>query len=227
MSVEPPPSTTFIGRLLGRLERVPGIKGNLAQAIFLGLFFVASLSLYLIVLKIRGHDRFAYTEIAWDHWFPFFAWWTWIYLFPYIVGPILAASLRRPAFEWYIRRASIVVVVSIIIFCIIPTQTVRPPTDHLEEGLTKWMYINMVTIDDPPANAAPSLHVSLSCLLAWALVYDRPRWWWAALLGAIIVWLSTLYTKQHHLIDVFTGAALASIAAIGPPKRNLDEQLAK
>src|SRR5262249_22146119 len=84
-------------------------------------------------------------------------------------------------------------------------------------GVTGWMYRSMVEIDDPPANAAPSLHVSLSCLLAWALAFDRPRWWAAALLGAILVWLSTLYTAQHHLIDDGSGYLLASMISLATP----------
>jgi membrane-associated phospholipid phosphatase len=67
----------------------------------------------------------------------------------------------------------------------------------------------MVTIDEPPANAAPSLHVSLTCLLALALVRDFPRWWPVSCAGVVLVWLATLLTRQHHLVDVLTGALLA------------------
>ena len=66
----------------------------------------------------------------------------------------------------------------------------------------------MIAIDGPAANAAPSLHVSLTCLLALAMIRDFPRWWplWFAFVGA--VWWSTLVTRQHHLVDVVTGTLL-------------------
>ena len=42
----------------------------------------------------------------------------------------------------------------------------------LDGGLTATLYQRMAAIDQPPANAAPSLHVSLTCLMAWAVVRD-------------------------------------------------------
>ena len=72
----------------------------------------------------------------------------------------------------------------------------------------------IIAIDGPAANAAPSLHVSLTCLLAWALVRDFRQWWPMTMLGVGVVWLSTLYTRQHHLLDVASGILLASTAAL-------------
>ncbi len=212
------------GRLLGALDRVPGLGGGRTHIICLALFFFGSLAVYLTVLKIRGPaGESLKTRIEWDGAFPFTPIWTWVYLLPYVAGPLIAAALRRPVFTWYLGRGAIVVLVSLVIFSVLPTQTVRPLEDpavseQLGDDLTARLYRYMVMIDDPPANAAPSLHVSLSCLLAWALFYDRPRLWWLALLLAVVVWLSTLYTAQHHLIDVVTGALLASLAAIGGPR---------
>ena len=82
---------------------------------------------------------------------------------------------------------------------------------------TARLYRDMVEIDEPPANAAPSLHVSLTCLLAWALVRDYPRWWLPGFIGAVLVWLATLFTRQHHVLDVVTGAALACVLALPWP----------
>jgi membrane-associated phospholipid phosphatase len=239
MSHLAPPNITnqpWIDRLLARLDRVPGLGGGRTHFIFLGVFFGFCLSLYLTVLKLRGPASTTDTRIEWDRAFPFTPWWTWPYLLPYVIGPLLVVVIRRPVFTWFIRRALIVAVASLVIFVVYPTQTIRPldKSKNTEEewkaneaklgdDLTSRMYRQMDAIDSPPANAAPSLHVSLSCLMAWAVVFDRPRWWWAALLGAVFVWLSTLYTAQHHLIDVATGALLASLAAIGPPQRMRDE----
>jgi membrane-associated phospholipid phosphatase len=140
-----------------------------------------------------------------------------------VIGPLLTLILSRYVFVWYVRRATIVLLVSIVVFVAVPSHTIRPLTipsnhDRLGDNLTSWVYQRVVEIDDPPANAAPSLHVSLSCLLAWAVGYNYPRWWGAAFAGALLVWLSTLYTWQHHLIDVASGALLACLAAIGPPR---------
>jgi membrane-associated phospholipid phosphatase len=222
-----PPEPRFLERLLARFDRVPGLGGGRTQIVFLALFFAVSFSFYLLVLKLRGPAAALKTRTGWDDVFPFVPWWTWVYMVPYLIGPLLVAVLNRTTFVWYVQRATVVVVISVLIFALIPTQTVRPLKDpvkgpeiaaELGDDLTANVYRKMVEIDDPPANAAPSLHVSLSCLLAWAITFNHPRWWWAALGGAVVVWLSTLFTAQHHLIDVATGAGLASLAAIGPPR---------
>lgn len=211
--------------MLARLDRVRYLGGGGTQIVFLALFFGVSLSCYLLVLKIRGPaGESLKTWIEADRAFPFTPWWTWIYLIPYAVGPLLVGILRRDAFIWYIHRATVVVVISLVIFVAVPTQTIRPLAEDcpdreenaakLDDGLTSRLYRQMVAIDDPPANAAPSLHVSLSCLLALVLAFDGPRWWWAFLIAAVLICLSTLYTAQHHLIDVLTGAGLALVVAV-------------
>jgi membrane-associated phospholipid phosphatase len=205
--------------MLVAVDRVPGLGGGRTHLVVFACYLAACLSSYLTVLKLRGHAGASLkTWTEWDRFFPFSPVWTWVYLLPYFAGPVLVVVLSRPAFAWYLRRGLLVIVVSLLIFAIVPTQTVRP-VESLDEGPTGWLYRTMVEVDDPPANAAPSMHVSLTCLLAWALTFDRPRWWWVALLLALLVSLSTLYTAQHHLIDVGSGALLASVAAVGPFRR--------
>jgi membrane-associated phospholipid phosphatase len=215
----------FVERMLARLDRVPGLGGGRTHFLFLALFFGLSFSLYLTVLKARGPAAAISTHTPWDDVFPFAVGWLWVYMAPYVIGPLLSVVLSRATFAWYIRRGTLVMAVSLLIFALLPTHTKRPWPETLNgwkelgNGFTDQMYRNMVELDDPPSNAAPSLHVSLSCLLAWALTFDRPRWWAIAFLGASLIWLSTLLTWQHHLIDVVTGVFLASVAAIGPPRK--------
>jgi hypothetical protein len=189
-------------------------RERLIQAVVLAALMMASLGSYLTVLKWRGPAATRTTQTAWDRYIPFCPSWVWVYLFPYLLGPFIAASLSRATFRWFVTRALTAVFVSLAIFVVVPTRTVRPPASDLGEGLTAALYRNMVGIDEPPANAAPSLHVSLTCLLAWAVARDYRRWWLAAVGGAVVVWLATLLTHQHHLLDVASGAALAAVLAL-------------
>jgi hypothetical protein len=186
----------------------------LAQALILAAIMFSSLGCYLFVLKWRGPAASFVTQTAWDRQIPFWPSWVWAYLFPYLIGPAVAGMLSRRTFHWYIRRGLILVVMTLVIFIAVPTQTVRPSGQPLGEGLTAMAYHNMVAVDDPPANAAPSLHVSLTFLLALAAMRDYPRWWPVALGAAAIVWLATLFTWQHHLIDVGTGILAACLVAL-------------
>lgn len=194
------------------------LRRFIAQSVILAVVMLSALSGYLAVLKWRGHDAEYTTKTSWDAFFPFQPAWVWVYLIPYLIGPIIVGLLTPPTFWWYIKRGIVSVLITLLIFIIIPTQTDTRPSHDLE-GPTRLLYQWMIEIDDPPANAAPSLHVSLTCLLALALLRDFPRWWPVTLTGVILVWLATLYTRQHHLIDVATGAALALAVVLVWPSR--------
>ncbi len=191
------------------------MRRKLVQAGLLAVTMLAALSLYLAVEYWRGGADPVVTQTAWDKRISFQPAWVWVYLFPYLLAPVLAMLLSWDTLLWYLRRGIVVVLISIAIFAIFPTRTVRPSTHDLGTGLTAQLYQNMARIDGPAANAAPSLHVSLTALLAWALLREFRRRWMVILivLGTVAVWASTLFTWQHHLIDVLTGALLGTLAA--------------
>lgn len=194
---------------------------RLRQALVLTSIMLSALGLYLAVLYWRGRYSTLETRLGWDDWIPFWPSWVWVYLFPYLLAPFIAASLSSDTYYWYIRRGLPVILISLAIFALMPTRTVRPPEllDSLGDGFTAQMYRNMISLDDQGGNAAPSLHVSLTCLLACALIRDHPRWWPITVIGVALVWLSTLFTWQHHVLDVLTGALLALLMALPGWKR--------
>jgi hypothetical protein len=184
---------------------------RLRQAVILSAIMLLSLSGYLIVLWWRGPSAVIVTRTAWDRALPFYPQWVWIYLLPYLFAPVLAAIMSVETFGWYMRRGIAAVIFSLVVFAVLPTKTIRPPTGNLGDGLSARMYRSMVAIDGPAANAAPSLHVSLTGLMGLALVRDFRRFWLLIAAGVAIVWLSTLLTQQHYLIDVATGALVAAV----------------
>ena len=187
---------------------------GLFQGLLLAIIMFASLGCYLLVLKWRGQAATVVTWIPLDEWVPFWPSWVWVYLIPYAIGPILAGTLSSSTFWWFIRRGLIVVGLALLIFILLPTQIDnRHRQQSIGTGLTADVYEHVIEIDNPPANAAPSLHVSLTCLLLLALLLDYPHWWpfWSGFVS--LVWLSTLVTRQHHLIDVVTGVLLAVTVA--------------
>ncbi len=190
------------------VTRPPLARGLMQAVVLTGIMF-GSLGLYLIVLQWRGPAAVLETWTPWDAIIPFAPGWIWVYLLPYVLGPPIFCLLSPRTCRWFISRGLLILAISLAIFVIMPTRTAaRPPGPSPGDGLTALAYHNMITVDEPPANAAPSLHVSLSCLLALAVVRDYPRWWPAALAGAVLVWLATLGTRQHHLVDVGTGILL-------------------
>ncbi len=204
---------SILGRWLTWCQRVFHLPPAVTQGMIFALVLGLSLAGYLTVLKTRGPAAQIETKTGWDDAIPFVPWWVWLYLLPYAVGPVAALTLSRDSFEWFVGRVLILLTLSLAVFIVVPTRTVRPPVDHLDSGVTASIYRQMIATDEPPANAAPSLHVSFTCLMALTLVRDHRRWWFLALVATILVALSTLFTQQHHLIDVITGAALAGLVA--------------
>lgn len=193
-------------------EEPQTFKERVWQAAVVGALMMGSLGCYLLIERWRGHAPVLITRSRWDSYIPFHHEWVWVYLLPYVLGPLVIGSLSRGTFRWFVKRGLAVIFITLAIFITLPTQVVRPAVD-LDDSFTAGMYRDMAAIDDPPANAAPSLHVSLTCLLAFALSRDYPRWTPVAFGGASLIWLSTLFTHQHHLFDVLSGILMASLAA--------------
>ncbi len=179
----------------------------------------SSLGCYLLVLKWRGpHARWT-TWTPLDELLPFQPSWVWVYLIPYLIGPVVVGLLRPATFRWFVSRGLVVVGMTLVLFILVPTQTAARPAAKLGDGFTAYLYQEMVAIDEPPANATPSLHVSLTFLLALALLVDFPRWWLPSVAGVMLVWLATLFTRQHHLLDVASGVFLTSLVVLSWPRR--------
>jgi hypothetical protein len=200
----------------------PTLATALWQAVVLAAIMLGSLGGYLLVLKWRGPDARFVTYTTWDDAIPFLPSWVWVYLIPYVIGPLVIGFFRRETFHWYVKRGLVLVAVTLVIFMVIPTQTAPRPHADLGDGPTAWLYRMMVEIDEPPANAAPSLHVSLTFLLTLAFLRDFPRWAWLAAISVAFVWLATLFTRQHHLIDVASGILLALLIVLFWPTRVTD-----
>jgi membrane-associated phospholipid phosphatase len=198
---------------------------GILQALLGTLVLVAGLASYLAVLKWRGPAATLITQTAWDRVIPFQPAWLWVYVAPYPLAPAILGLMDPATFRWFIKRALLIMAVSLLVFVVVPSQTVRPSFEELGDGWTAKYYREMVAVDEPPANAAPSLHVSLTCLLAIALLRDHWRLWPIVIGGVALVWLATLFTWQHHLIDVATGALLGLLVAI--PYRGTGSRIAK
>jgi membrane-associated phospholipid phosphatase len=97
-----------------------------------------------------------------------------------------------------------------VCFLAYPTIASRPAT-VTGSGFVLWG-LRFLYNADTPYNCFPSLHVAhsfVSALTVWRL--HRPLGM-VSIVSAALVGLSTLFTKQHYILDVLAGALLAFIA---------------
>ena len=98
----------------------------------------------------------------------------------------------------------------VFFFWIYPTAAPRPAM-AIVTGFGGWG-LGALYGADPPYNCFPSLHVAHSFVSALAVIGVHRRLGAIALISAALVAASTLFTKQHYVVDVVAGVALALMA---------------
>ena len=152
-------------------------------------------------------------EVALDRAVPFVAWWAIVYGVLYlflILLPIFVVrqdGLIRRTFNSYLL---IWITAYVCFFVVYPTAAPRPAIVS-GEGFGVWG-LRALYSADPPYNCFPSLHVAHSFVSALACARVHRRLGVIALVSAILVAASTLFTKQHYVLDVVTGSLLALVA---------------
>jgi membrane-associated phospholipid phosphatase len=111
-------------------------------------------------------------------------------------------------------RAYLLIWITAYAFFFVIYPTVAPRPEYVSgEGFGMWG-LGALYGADPPYNCFPSLHVAHSFVSASACSRVHHRLGVAAIFCAAIVALSTLFTKQHYVLDVVTGVALAWLAYV-------------
>lgn len=146
---------------------------------------------------------------------PFLPWTVSVYFLCYLFWAVcyVSAARQKKMFAYRFFCADFLAkAVCLICFLLLPTTNIRPSVegDGLWEGLVRFLYQV-----DAPVNLFPSIHCLVSWL-CWIGMRDRgdiPSWCrYICFWTAAAVCLSTLTTKQHVIIDVIGGIALAEAA---------------
>lgn len=197
--------------------RLPPItRANVGRALVFG--YCGFCALYIGSFQL-ARDRAVYLQPgALDLHIPEWPASIWIYLSQFVLLPLALLSetddARRSSAYYAMLAAT---VASSLVFLVWPTtvgQSIKDG-DALVSTVWRWLYFF-----DVPGNCFPSLHVALSSIACWLLVRRATIWrmiapaWWLAIA------LSTLTTRQHRLIDVGGGIAVAFLALL--MTRNLE-----
>lgn len=130
------------------------------------------------------------------------------YIF-WIVNSIMIARVSRENCMNYAVAYISSLSICGLFYLFMPTTNVRPDIvgTGISEQLLRWLYSI-----DKAENLFPSIH----CLLSWFCYIgirgrkEIPKWYRAfSCVFAIMVFLSTQFTKQHYIVDIFGGVAIA------------------
>lgn len=171
----------------------------------------AIIPVYLIIGVIVSDWTLNSPELAWDHTLPLLPAWSGVYVSLFLAAllPVFVVHqqelIRRTVFAylaiWLVAYA-----------CFLVYPTISP--QHAEvtgKGFAAWA-LRTLYDSDVHYNCFPSLHVA-QCFLAALTCYCVHRGLgMCMLIWATLVGLSTLFIKQHYIVDVIAGVLLAYAA---------------
>lgn len=130
------------------------------------------------------------------------------YLF-WAVNYVLCARQEKKEMYRFFGADMLGKLICFVVYLIFPTTNVRPEI----VGNSVWdMLMRLLYEIDMPSNLFPSIHclVSWFCFIGLRGKPNIPKWYQiCSCLMAVAVFISTLTTKQHVLIDVISGVLLA------------------
>ncbi len=179
--------------------------------LLLGGTTLALLLLYFPINRLVSGGVSLVTPL--DAYIPLWPAWALPYLLtlPAIVAAMawLTLRLEERLFQAFITACWAAILPSFLLFMAWPTHVFRPPVpgSGFSASLLRFVYSA-----DRVNNAFPSAHVFMGTLLCLFLgrAHPRLRPLWALLY--LLTALSTLFTHQHHLLDVLGGMAVGWLA---------------
>ena len=184
--------------------RPADLKREEYRHVLLLLYWPAYLLTFLIIERFTGGEYHlircaADDAIPFCEFFviPYFGW------FPFIVWGLAWTLLHDvPTFRRMMRFFLLTFTLAVVIYRLYPSaQALRPeafPRENVFTDAVRFLYWL-----DTPTNILPSEHVIGSAavvLAAWKSEELRPRRWAVLLLGVLIS-VSTVFLKQHSLLD--------------------------
>lgn len=214
------------GGFVYALAILPGLVAYLAFRTLLASALVSLAPLYFAIGDMTRRWPTYTPEVALDRAVPLQPAWVIVYgsLYVVVLLPLLVVrhrALWRRAMQAYL----LVMVVSYAGFLLFPTLAPRPD-DVVRDGFAAWA-LRLVYAIDPPHGCFPSLHVAYAFVSALTCFRVDRGVGVAASLWAALIAVSTLYTKQHYVVDVIAGGLAAYGAYLlflrGHPREEIAE----
>ncbi len=126
---------------------------------------------------------------------------------PWWIAALAWGALKMDYSRWrhFSLCLGLTIVISYLFFIIYPTYVVRPDITDQDffSQLVLWIYGS-----DQAHNALPSGHTYTTLIISifWSQWLPKLKPFWIGI--AVLVLLSTLFTKQHYLLDLLAAAVL-------------------
>ena len=174
--------------------------------------------LFLFVERFYPVEQYYPMYCGLDDMIPFCEWFLIPYLFwfVYLIGMLIYTLFCDvDAFRRMMKYIIVTYTVAIVIYLIFPTcQELRPIAFERENILTA--FIQGFYQFDTNTNVCPSIHVMGSlavCTAAWHTpAFSGKGWRIVFTVTAVLICMSTVFLKQHSIIDVIAALPICAIA---------------
>ena len=124
---------------------------------------------------------------------------------PWFWGVTIYAWLKNRYFR---QLACSVIIVNLIAFVVYLAFQTYVPREVIVSNDFFSSILQFIYNSDQPYNGFPSLHSALSATIATYFVIRHSKWSRAAILMAALIVASTLFVKQHFIVDAIAGVTL-------------------
>jgi len=174
------------------------------------LLILVSFILLMYFIFNMPHDELHILKIALDNQIPRLP----IFTIPYLF--FIPWSWGVLTYSWYSSRsfhqlAYSFIIINLVAFLIYFTFQTYVPRDQITSHDFFSNVLQLIYNNDRPYNGFPSLHSSLSTSIATYFVCKESKWSWMAILIAAVIVISTLFVKQHFILDAVSGIFLGIV----------------
>lgn len=202
------------GPLIYVVAALPGLITYLVWRSQLASALVSLAPMYFVIAIFVRTWPMHRPELALDRAIPLVPGWMLVYgsLYVFVIVLPLLVVRDRPLIRRAMQSYLLVMLLSYSIFLLYPTPAPHAGTVS-GDGFAAWTLRVLYSID-APYNCFPSLHVAYSFVAAFACRRVHRGVGNAALVWAALIGVSTLFTKQHYVVDVIAGVAAGCLAYV-------------
>ncbi len=185
------------------------VKGRASKWAYLILGATATVLLYQFTNRYHLFEP-KLLEFDWvDRQMPFWPWTVWVYFSEYIIFICAYFGLRnKESVTRYFYSYLVIFIFSILVFLFYPVTFPRADYPILEESISGSALNFLRTYMDQPANCLPSLHVSTCFISSFCFWQESKKRAVGYFIWSVLVSISTMTTKQHYFVDVWTAFLL-------------------
>lgn len=191
------------------------LRSKTYRHLLLLLYWPVYLLLFIFVERANPTQGYHLMHCALDDHIPFCE----AFLLPYMLWYVLLAGATVytllydvDTFKRYMKYIALTYTTAIAVYLVYPTgQNMRPAVFPRDNLLTRCMAL--IYQADTSTNVCPSIHV-LGALGVWfaarrTKAFSTPRWKFIFGIVTLLVCLSTVFLKQHSILDVLWALPLS------------------